>query len=575
MTAPQLAPGTVVGNKYSVVSILGFGGSSATYHAVGSDGREAALKVFDPAIRQRADIMTLIEQTYAGTNALPPDIAVPLLDAGYDAQTGAPFSVTERLGIPSLAQVASQRALSPEEVGTLLTFVARALDAGHARQLFHHALKPTNVFVGFAQGFGVRVTDFGAGLPRAAVPTQEGYVLSAPWLAPEQVQGGAAAGAAADVFAAALVAFFALTGRSYWRSCQGAPDLAGWQREIQSPRTPPSVRAREFGVQLSSGFDGVLGASLALDPGQRYRSVGELAAAIESLVAVKGPETAATMAFPSMALGGDYPPPPPPTGGLGTPQPAAGLPAMPPPAPLPPQPTLASAQSQAHPQIPMQMQMPPPQQQPQAPQQGYMAMQQSQQPTQGASDPGRRPTMEVGQMRRQSSSKLAPILVGIAALVLAGGGVAAFIAMGKKSQPHPETVPASAAPATSGGPADSAGAAPTDAPSGEPAPSGSPAEPPGEEVTFACDPGCDEIKVDDKSIDPGKPVASLPPGKHTVTAAKADFKAFSSTITVVAGKKQDVAIKLLPVKVSTGTVSTSTTVAKPKCSRFVKTNCQK
>ncbi len=73
MSAPQLPAGTVIANKYSVVALLGYGGSSATYAAVGADGREVALKVFDPAIRQRADIMAAIEQTYAGTNALPAD----------------------------------------------------------------------------------------------------------------------------------------------------------------------------------------------------------------------------------------------------------------------------------------------------------------------------------------------------------------------------------------------------------------------------------------------------------------------------------------------------------------------
>ena len=224
MSAPQLPAGTVIANKYSVVALLGYGGSSATYAAVGADGREVALKVFDPAIRQRADIMAAIEQTYAGTNALPADVAVPLLDAGYDAATGAPFSVTERITLPSLAQIVAQRPLSPDEVGTLLAYLARALDAAHARQLFHHALKPTNIFVGFGQGQGIRITDFGAGLPRAAVPTQEGYAIAAPWLAPEQITGGSA-GVGSDVFATALVTFYALTGRCYWRSCQGAPDL--------------------------------------------------------------------------------------------------------------------------------------------------------------------------------------------------------------------------------------------------------------------------------------------------------------------------------------------------------------
>lgn len=548
MSAPQLPAGTVIANKYSVVALLGYGGSSATYAAVGADGREVALKVFDPAIRQRADIMAAIEQTYAGTNALPADVAVPLLDAGYDAATGAPFSVTERIALPSLAQLAAQRPMSPEEVGTLLAYLARALDAAHARQLFHHALKPTNIFVGFAQGQGVRITDFGAGLPRAAVPTQEGYAIAAPWLAPEQVTGGVA-GVGSDVFSLALVAFYALTGRCYWRSCQGAPDLNAWQRELQAPRTPPSARARELGAVLSTGLDGLLGASLSVDPAQRFRSVGELAGAFESLVATKGPETAATMAFPGMALGlgGDYPPPPQPLAGHGQPQQV--IPAASAPTPLAQQATLHSGHASA--------------QQPQGPG-GYAPM--PGQPSSPAIEHARRPTMEMGQLRRPASSKLAPVLVGLVALVLVIGGVGAWIVLGRKTGPESIIIPvssASVAVADSAAPTTSAAEAPSAVPTTEPA------APAGEEVTLTCDPACDDIKVDDAAIELDKPLR-LAAGKHTVVATKADFKPVTETITVVAGEKLEKQWKLV-ARVS----GPAPTVVKPKCSRFIKINCQR
>jgi len=560
MSAPQLPAGTVIANKYSVVALLGFGGSSATYAAVGADGREVALKVFDPAIRQRADIMAAIEQTYAGTNALPADVAVPLLDAGYDAATGAPFSVTERIALPSLAQLVSQRPLSPDEVGTLLAYLARALDAAHSRQLFHHALKPTNVFVGFGQGQGLRITDFGAGLPRAAVPTQEGYAIAAPWLAPEQVTGGAA-GAGADVFSTALVAFYALTGRCYWRSCQGAPDLNGWQRELQAPRTPPSTRARELGALLSTGFDGVLGASLAVDPAQRYRSVGELAAALESLVATKGPETAATMAFPGLALGpgagGDYPPPPPPMAGHGQPQAMQpqGGPAPGPPPPLAMQPTIQSAHGAGAANASG----------------GYAAMQG--QPSSPGLDPARRPTMEISQMRRPASSKLAPLLVGVAALVLVGGGIAAWVVMGRKTTPETVIVPIASATTPvveSAAPTTSVAEAPSAVPSADPTPPAA-----GEEVALSCEPACDEIKVDDKPIELEKPLR-LDAGKHVVIASKAEFKTVTETITVTAGQKNEKVWKLVSsaAKPSAGSGGTQV-VNKPKCSRFIKVNCQR
>jgi len=572
MTAPQLAPGTVVAGKYSIVAPLGFGGSSSTYHAVASDGREVALKIFDPAIRQRADIMSAIEQTYAATNALPTDVVVPLLDAGYDQTTGAPFSVTERIPYPSLAQLVAQRPLTPEELSTLLGYMTRALDASHQMQLCHHALKPTNIFVGFAHGYGVRITDFGAGLARAAVPTQEGYTQSAPWLAPEQVQGTVPAGPSADVFATALIAFFALTGRLYWQSCQGAMDLNSWQRELMSPRTAPSARARELGVALNPSFDAVLGAAISVDPNQRYRTVGELAAAFDSLVAAKGPETAATMAFPAMNLpgAGEYPPPPVPTGGLGMSPPGAGgaYPAN-------AEPVQAQQMGMGHENAGMSgaypasapTDVPPPR------------------PTDYVVRPG-----EAGAPRRASSNKLVPIIVGVAALVLIGGGAAAFMLMGNKQEGDAGTELAANASATVPTPsadpaappnAEASAAAPTTT---EPAASAATPPPPAEqEVKLTCAPvTCGEVKVDDQVVDLSKPLM-LTPGEHTVVVTRAGYEELTEKITV-ADAKLAKNFTLTPVKTAStpapkaptggGTGFKTVPTASKPCGKFLKKNCK-
>jgi hypothetical protein len=610
MTAPQLAPGTVVAQKYRLGACLGYAGSSATYQAASAEGREVVLKIFDPAIRQRADIMAAIEQTYAATNALPQDVAVPLLDAGYDAGTGAPFSVGERIPFPSLAQLAAQRPLTPEEVSNVLAVMAQLLDRAHARQLFHHALKPTNVFVGFAQGYGVRVTDFGAGLPRTAVPTQEGYALAAPWMAPEQVQATVPAGGPADVFSAALVAFFALTGRSYWRSCQGQLDMGGWQAEVLGQRTPPSARAMQLGVTLNSAFDGVLGCALSVDPSQRYRSVGEFAAALDGVVSSKAPESQATMAFPAgaagMSSGGEYPPPPAPTGGMAAPGPrmpsspalmTAAVPyqmGQPQGYPGAPQAQVAPGQYAVPPQPPIpQMPQPQPAQAQDAgagyPGAGpYVSNQGAAQAAGGLGETsaGRPVDAGVHPQRRAPASRLAPVLVGVVALLLLGGAAVAFVVLGKKPHTDPTTAgsavpsalpvdtgapvpsgPPSAAPPASGAPAPSDSASAPPATSGTPAPvdSGDPdAKPPPVESTLACEPECDEIKLDDKPIELGKPVV-LTAGKHVVVASKAGFSTVKETLTVKPDEKVEKTFKLK----EKGPMVPVPTTNKP-CGKFLK-----
>jgi hypothetical protein len=165
---------------------------------------------------------------------------------------------------------------------------------------------------------------------------------------------------------------------------------------------------------------------------------------------------------------------------------------------------------------------------------------------------------------RAPSSRLAPILVGLVALLLLGGAAGAWVVMGKRShadaaQATSATPTASAAPedsaSASAAPADSASAAPTSsasaapsdsasaapapsdsasaAPSGEPA-AGGPTSP----ATLACDPDCEEIRVDDKPIELGKPV-DLAPGKHVVLASKSGYLTVRENIVVKAGEKFD------------------------------------
>jgi eukaryotic-like serine/threonine-protein kinase len=319
VTLPALPPGHVVAGKYSIRALLGHVGVSATYHAQNAQAQDVALKLYDPAIAGHQAVMKGLEAAYAATNALPAHAAAPILDAGYDPQTTAPFTVTGLIPLPSLRSMS--RRMSADEVVALVQGLARSVDLAHLRQVVHGALKPSNVFVGPSCN-PVIVTDFAANLPKGAIPTQEGFVASAPWIAPEQAQGGAEVTGAADVFSAGLLVFFALTGRSFWRSCQyERPDVAAWQQELTAQRMPFSARAAEIGVPVTPAIDSVMWKALAAHPHERYRSIGELAGALAEAFRREQPP-AATMALPAFAEPApqpqpsapaqeNYPPPPP------------------------------------------------------------------------------------------------------------------------------------------------------------------------------------------------------------------------------------------------------------------------
>jgi hypothetical protein len=306
VTALRLQPGHVLAGKYSVRAALGYAGATATYAAVLANGRPVVVKLFSPQLADRSDVLSALQRAATVTNALPADSTAPILDVGFDPQTRSPFTVTEQMPVPSLLEAVRAGPLSPADVPLVVRGVGLAVDAAHAQRLAHGGLKPQNVFVGPPPAPGqrpVKVIDFGVNVARVALPTDDGRWVAAPWIAPEQMQGGPD-GPASDVFSAGLIAFFAATGRPYWRSCQGAmPDLAGWQQEILGARAAPTARAAEMGVALPPAYDAVLARALAANPAERYGSIAELAGALAMITQGAAVAPVVAMAEPVQAMG--------------------------------------------------------------------------------------------------------------------------------------------------------------------------------------------------------------------------------------------------------------------------------
>ena len=185
--------------------------------------------------------------------------------------------------------------------------LGRALDAAHEHGIAHLSLKPTNLFVGPAPAYNVRLVDFAMSLVHGALSSPEKRRASAPWLAPEQQDGGTGGGPAADIFATALLGFYALTGASYWRWCYAdSLDESAWQSELLGSRAPVSERAREIGIALDVAFDAPFARALAVSPDERFRTAGDfaeaLAAALEASADAMGkPATVSEAPAPAFA----------------------------------------------------------------------------------------------------------------------------------------------------------------------------------------------------------------------------------------------------------------------------------
>lgn len=507
---PRLHPGHRVAQRFQVAAALGAGDMGEVYDVRDvSTGYAYALKLLSADFLSRADAMAALRQDAERASQLGAGAVAKSYEFDVEPAVNAPYVLGEYVAIPSLAaRVSTDGPIGIPTLDAILRAVAPALDQAHAAGLVHRALKPTNIFAAHdvEQTGNVRLTDFGIAAARLIAPPAPGWTATPGWLSAEQADPGTPATAAMDVYALGLVAFYALTGLSPFLSCRSTPpDLNMLWAEMTAPMPPASQRARELGVLLSPTLDPWFSRALAVSPTQRFKSVGEMSQALFALVGSS--HHVATMRPPPVAAGpapsAQAPSPQPPT-----PSPAAGMPA--------PQPQAAHSL---------------PQQPAQAPAEAASAM-----PVASADE------LEVPPKKK--SNMIVPVAIGgglALVTVLALGGWFAYSRLHAPAVP----APASAAAATSAAPAASTApppesAAPTETASAPPASAEPDAAAPAEEpkdalVKFECDPGCDEIKCDNKPVEDPSAGVRLDPGRHSCTATKEGYVARTQTFSVKAG----------------------------------------
>ena len=250
---------------------LGHGGMSVVWLAERADGhlrRQVALKlplwlhpvgVLAERFARERDVLAALQH---------PHIA-QLFDAGIAAD-GQPFLVLEAVsGVPITAYAADQALTTRQRVALFLQ-VLQAVAHAHAHMVVHRDLKPANILVD-ARG-QVKLLDFGIAKllddgPGANELTRDaGAVLTPRYAAPEQVLGQAI-GAATDVYAAGVVLYELLCGRSpYDADTTSVAQLMHAVTE-QAPRAPG----------LSRDLDTILLKAMHKAPDDRYASADRFA----------------------------------------------------------------------------------------------------------------------------------------------------------------------------------------------------------------------------------------------------------------------------------------------------------
>ena len=295
-----ITPGTIIDDRYRVVSRVGSGGMADVYWAEDLQlGRRVAVKLLHERFAQDAEFVERFRREASSAASLSHANIVSVYDRGE--WNGTYYIAMELLEGRSLDAIVREEApLTPERAIDITEQVLRAARFAHKRGVVHRDLKPHNVIVD-DEG-RVKVTDFGIARAGASEITQTGSIMgTARYLSPEQAQGDVT-GPSSDLYAIGILLYELLTGTVPF---EGDSVVAIALRHLSEPPRPPSTLVSS----ISPNLDAIVLRALAKDPAHRFADADDFLAALagerERLRTEDGSRTASFTPLALALPGGD------------------------------------------------------------------------------------------------------------------------------------------------------------------------------------------------------------------------------------------------------------------------------
>lgn len=263
-----LQEGSVLGQRYEIVKLLGQGGMGAVYKARDRElDRLVALKVIRPELAGHASILQRFKQELILARKITHRNIIRIFDLGVaDGLRFITMEFVEGQDLSSLLD--EQPKYSPGAAVKILRQVCAALEAAHAEGVVHRDLKPQNIMI--ENSGRVCVMDFGlARSLEANGMTQAGAVMGTPaFMSPEQAKG-LPVDQRSDIYSLGIIAYVMLTGQTPFKADSA---LASMLLRTQGPPTP----AVELDPSIPKPLSDIVQKTMAVDPKDRYQSVAEL-----------------------------------------------------------------------------------------------------------------------------------------------------------------------------------------------------------------------------------------------------------------------------------------------------------
>lgn len=281
----QLA-GTMIGEHYEILSLLGQGGLGAVYRAHHKLlNKVVAIKFLLPGKTMDANAtMRFQREAQAAVKLAHPNIAGV---QEFGIHDGMPYMVMELVDGRSLEEIIKiEGALPPTRTLKITSQVLTALAYAHRNGIVHRDIKPANIIVSTSEGTDkVKIIDFGIAKlleeDQQVDLTKTGEVFGTPfYMSPEQCRG-ARVDYRTDIYAAGCVAYEMMSG---FPPFQGDTAIEVVLKHVNEP--PAILQAKP----AFAGFEKVVDRAMAKDPNSRYGTATEMLSEIALIEQGKKPK---------------------------------------------------------------------------------------------------------------------------------------------------------------------------------------------------------------------------------------------------------------------------------------------
>lgn len=262
----MLQSGTILGNRYEIINLVGSGGMADVYKAKCHKlNRYVAIKVLKEEFGKDADFVKRFHtEAQAAAALLHPNI-VNIYDVGEGE--GLHYIVMELVeGITLKEYIHQKGTLHSDEAIVIATQIGLGLEAAHKNKTIHRDIKPQNIIV--TDDGRIKVTDFGIARASNGNTITASAMGSVHYFSPEQARGGYV-DERSDIYSLGITMYEMVTGHVPF---DGDNAVAIALKHIQE-----EISFEEQEKQnISEGLLRIILKAVSKKPEQRYASMTEM-----------------------------------------------------------------------------------------------------------------------------------------------------------------------------------------------------------------------------------------------------------------------------------------------------------